>query len=117
MPARDVAELRGPCVTIQTFDRARTRRSRRGGFIALLASVLTADLASSSPLRRSASFSGMQIAVLGCALLMLAAIPILTQPLPPIEDYVNHLARMHVIASVGSDPDRAAVVPSAWSFP
>lgn len=100
-------------MTIETFDRARTRRDR--GFIALLASVLTAgDLAPSR--RRAASFSGLQIAVLGAAVLMLTAIPILTQPLPPIEDYVNHLARMHVIASVGSDPDLARFYEINWQI-
>jgi len=54
--------------------------------------------------------------VLGGAVLMLAAIPILTQPLPPIEDYVNHLARMHVIASVGSDPDLARFYEINWQI-
>ncbi len=100
-------------MTIETFDRARTRRSR--GVVSLLASVLTAgELAPSR--RRSASFSGLQIAVLGVAVLMLTAIPILTQPLPPIEDYVNHLARMHVIASVGSDPDLARFYEINWQI-
>ena len=103
-------------MTIETFDQARTRRTRRGGLIAILASVLSADLTASSSLRRSATFSGLQIAILGCALLMLAAIPILTQPLPPIEDYVNHLARMHVIASVGSDPDLARFYEIKWQI-
>ena len=105
-------------MTIQsTFDHARTRRNRRGSFTALLASVLTAsDVSPSQSLRRSASFSGLQIAVLCGALLMLAAIPILTQPLPPIEDYVNHLARMHVIASVGSDSDLARFYEIHWQI-
>ena len=105
-------------MTIQsTFDHARTRRNRRGSFTALLASVLTAsDVSPSQSLRRSASFSGLQIAVLCGALLMLAAIPILTQPLPPIEDYVNHLARMHVMASVGSDSDLARFYEIHWQI-
>ena len=105
-------------MTIQsTLDHAQAHRSRRGGFTALLASVLTAsDIAPSRSLRRSRSFSGIQIAILCGALLMLAAIPILTQPLPPIEDYVNHLARMHVIASVGSDPDLARFYEINWQI-
>jgi hypothetical protein len=90
---------------------------RRGGFVGLLASVLTAgDLSPPHSLRRSASFSGLQIAVLGAAVLMLAAIPILTQPLPPIEDYINHLARMHVMASAGSDPDLARFYEINWQI-
>jgi hypothetical protein len=105
-------------VTIQsTVQHGRARRSRRGGFITLLASVLTAgDLSPSHSLRRSTGFSGMQIAVLGGAFLMLAAIPILTQPLPPIEDYINHLARMHVMASAGSDPDLARFYEINWQI-
>ncbi len=35
----------------------------------------------------------------------IASIPILLNPLPPISDYINHLARMHVIATINSDPD------------
>jgi hypothetical protein len=107
-----------PAVTIQsTFDHARNGRRRRGGLITLLSSVLSAgDPATPRSLRRSAGFSGVQIAVLCVALLMLAAIPILTQPLPPIEDYVNHLARMHVEASLGSDPDLARFYEIRWQI-
>src|ERR1700681_3325170 len=109
---------RGSAVTIQsTFDHARPRRRQRGGFIALLASVLTAgDISTRRSLQRSASFSGTQIAVLCVAILMLAAIPILTHPLPPIADYVNHLARMQVMASAGSDPDLARFYEIHWQI-
>lgn len=69
----------------------------------MLAVALTASDVHPGQLRRSAGFSGSQIAVLFVALVMIASIPILTQPLPPIEDYVNHLARMHVMASLGSN--------------
>jgi hypothetical protein len=105
-------------VTIQsTFDHARPRRRPRAGVIALLASALTAtDVYPPRGLRRSASFSGMQIAILCVAILMLAAIPILTQPLPPIEDYVNHLARMHVMASVDTDQDLARFYEIQWQI-
>jgi len=67
-------------------------------------------------LQRSASFSGTQIAVLCVAILMLASIPILTHPLPPIADYVNHLARMQVMASAGSDPDLARFYEIHWQI-
>jgi len=67
-------------------------------------------------LRRSASFSGLQIAVICMALLMVASIPVLTQPLPPLEDYVNHLARMHVIASIDSDPALARFYDIQWQI-
>jgi hypothetical protein len=48
-------------------------------------------------------FGKGKIALLFALLLAIAAIPVLLNPLPPISDYVNHLARMHVIATVNSD--------------
>jgi hypothetical protein len=46
---------------------------------------------------------GWQIAVLFVLFAAVAAIPIALHALPPISDYINHLSRMHVIASLGSD--------------
>jgi hypothetical protein len=84
---------------------------------AFVASAFTAAEAyPTRSLGRSASFSGTQIAVLFIALLMLASIPILTQPLPPIEDYVNHLARMHVMSSLGADPDLTRFYEVRWQI-
>ena len=37
------------------------------------------------------------------ALILLISIPIWTHPLPPLSDYVNHLARMQVIAELSSN--------------
>ena len=45
-----------------------------------------------------------KIAALFAVLLAIAAVPILLNPLPPISDYINHLARMHIIAAGNSDP-------------
>jgi hypothetical protein len=50
-------------------------------------------------------FSKGKIAILFLALLAIVSIPILLNPLPPISDYINHLARMHIIATINSDPD------------
>jgi hypothetical protein len=55
--------------------------------------------------QRFSDFSKGKIAILFVALLALVSIPILLNPLPPISDYINHLARMHVIATINSDPD------------
>jgi hypothetical protein len=99
------------------FDRARPVGGLRKAFVALAASALAAiDITPPAHLRRTASFSGTQVAVLCGALLMLVSIPILTQPLPPIEDYVNHLARMHVMASLGADPDLARFYEIDWQI-
>jgi len=38
---------------------------------------------------------------------LLISIPIWTHPLPPLSDYVNHLARMQVIATLAKNPQLA----------
>jgi hypothetical protein len=45
-----------------------------------------------------------------------AALPILLYPLPPISDYINHLSRMHVIASLGRDSDLARFYQVNWQI-
>lgn len=66
--------------------------------------------------RRMSAFSGGQIAVLFFALLLLISIPILTHPLPPLSDYVNHLARMHVIATIDRNPLIARFYQIDWQI-
>jgi hypothetical protein len=56
------------------------------------------------PRFRTPGISGPQVAVLFVALTLLISIPIWTHPLPPLSDYVNHLARMHVIATLTTNP-------------
>ena len=58
-----------------------------------------------APAPRNGDFSKAKIAILFVVLLAIVSIPILLNPLPPISDYINHLARMHVIATINSDPD------------
>ena len=64
--------------------------------------------------RRSRDFTFRQIALLFVAMAAIASIPIILNPLPPLTDYVNHLSRMHVIASIGSDPDLARFYEIDW---
>jgi len=98
------------------FDRAQPVGGLRKGLVAFASALAAIDVTPPAHLRRTASFSGTQVAVLCGALLMLVSIPILTQPLPPIEDYVNHLARMHVMASIGSDADLARFYEIDWQI-
>jgi hypothetical protein len=63
---------------------------------------------------RRAAFGRRTIAVLFVALLAMTAVPVLLHPLPPLSDYVNHLARMHVIAAINSDPDLARYYEIDW---
>ena len=42
--------------------------------------------------------------------------PVLIYPIPPLADYPNHLARMHVIATIGADPDLARYYDVHWQI-
>jgi hypothetical protein len=63
---------------------------------------------------RTHGFSAPQIGVLFAAFTLLISIPIWTHPLPPLSDYVNHLARMHVIATLAKNPQLAAFYEIDW---
>lgn len=56
------------------------------------------------------------IAMLSGVLLAIAAIPVATHWLPPLQDYANHLARAHVINTIGSDPDLARYYWIDWQI-
>lgn len=50
-------------------------------------------------------------------LLFLGAVaPVLSVRVPPLADYVNHLARMHIIASVDADPLLARFYEIRWAI-
>src|SRR5450755_3835870 len=66
------------------------------------------------PRFRSSGISGVQIGILFAALTLLISIPIWTHPLPPLSDYVNHLARMHVIATLSKNPQLAQYYEIDW---
>src|SRR6476619_7526755 len=60
-------------------------------------------VASKAQHRRVSEFTGAQVLVMFFLFLLLISIPVWTHPLPPLSDYVNHLARMHVIATIDSN--------------
>jgi hypothetical protein len=68
----------------------------------------------SPPRLRTPGCSGPQIALLCAALTLLISIPIWTHPLPPLSDYVNHLARMKVIATIDANPHLARFYEIDW---
>jgi hypothetical protein len=39
------------------------------------------------------------------ALTIAVSIPVITHPLPPLSDYINHLATAHVVDAIANDPD------------
>ena len=53
----------------------------------------------------TAGLSGHWIAALFVAVTAAVAIPIFNHPLPPISDYINHLATDHVVDVIDRDPD------------
>jgi len=59
-------------------------------------------------------FRAGQIAILFIALAAIASTPILLSPWPPLSDYINHLARMHVIATINNDRDLALFYQIEW---
>src|SRR5262249_18497435 len=59
-------------------------------------------------------FSARQIAALFITLGALPSIPLLLFPWPPLSDYIHPLARMHVIASLGSDPNLSGFYEVEW---
>lgn len=65
---------------------------------------------------RVADFSGPQIIALSVALTLLISIPIWTHPLPPLSDYINHLARMRVIADLSHNRQLAGYYQLNWQI-
>lgn len=59
-------------------------------------------------------FRPSTVAVLFVLLMAAVSLPVATHPLPPLADYVNHLARMHIIKAIDSDPDLARFYLIDW---
>src|SRR5258708_11795508 len=64
--------------------------------------------------QQAVRFSARQIAALFVTLAAIASVPILLYPWPPLSDYINHLARMHVISTIRSDPNLALFYEGEW---
>lgn len=77
---------------------------------------LLVALAEPPVVRRVVDFSGGQTAILFLVLILFASIPLWTNPLPPLSDYVNHLGRMHVIAAGGADANLARYYEIDWQI-
>ena len=56
------------------------------------------------------------IAIFFVLLMAVASIPIATHPLPPLSDYVNHLARTHVIDAIGTDSNLSRYYAVEWQI-
>src|SRR5260370_27870658 len=56
------------------------------------------------------------VAALFVLLLAITSIPVVLHPWPPMSDYINHLARMQVIATINTDPDLARLYEIDWQL-
>ncbi|MEA2903097.1 MAG: hypothetical protein QOI12_484 [Alphaproteobacteria bacterium] len=65
---------------------------------------------------KTVDFTNRQIATLFVVLAAMTSIPIVLHPFPPLADYINHLSRMHIIATIGSDPDLARFYQVDWQI-
>jgi hypothetical protein len=59
-------------------------------------------------------FTLSSVAALFVVLLGITTIPVVLHPWPPMSDYINHLARMQVIANINSDADLARYYEIDW---
>ncbi len=71
---------------------------------------------SAHPSRPRRDFRARHILALFILLTAVISIPVLTHQLPPLSDYVNHLARMHVIDTIDSDPYLAKFYEIQWQI-
>ena len=63
-----------------------------------------------------AGFQPRHVATLFVGLMLVALLPVLTHRLPPLSDYVNHLARVHVINAIDEDPYLARFYSIDWAI-
>lgn len=66
--------------------------------------------------QRVQDFSAGQVGVMLAVVILLASMPIWTHRLPPLSDYINHLARMFVIARGGDDSSIAHYYTIDWQI-
>src|SRR2546429_6932679 len=91
------------------------REERRAGPSAPAPGRLGISAGEAEPIPQPAvRFSARQIAALFVTLAAIASVPILLYPWPPLSDYINHLARMHVTAKIASDPNLALFYEVEW---
>jgi hypothetical protein len=83
---------------------------------AALAKIVSMEVALKSRQRRASEFTGAQVLVMFFVFLLLISIPVWTHLLPPLSDYVNHLARMQVIATIDKNPNLAKFYQIDWAI-
>ena len=64
--------------------------------------------------QRSGGIGRPTLTVLFAVLMAAMALPVLTHPHPPLTDYMNNLARAHVISAIGADADLQRFYAIEW---
>jgi hypothetical protein len=70
---------------------------------------------SQAPARVAGACATLRVAALFTAVLVAVAIPVATYPLPPLSDYINHLATAHVIDAIARDSDLSRFYRIEWA--
>ena len=68
------------------------------------------------PLAARREWTAVQALVIFLVFLLISIIPLLTHPLPPLEDYANHVSRMAVMADNGRTPNLAKYYEIDWEI-
>jgi hypothetical protein len=87
--------------------------SPAGSSVSVTAPLLP-PVALSASEQKSGDFSLGKVTALFILLLTITSLPVVLHPWPPMSDYINHLARMQVIANIGTDPDLARFYEIDW---
>src|ERR1700676_2541264 len=58
--------------------------------------------------------AGLDVLALLVAVMVAVSIPVITHPLPPLSDYINHLATAHVVDAIGNDADLGRFYRIEW---
>ena len=65
---------------------------------------------------KTRDWTAVQGFVIFLVFLLISTIPLLTHPLPPLEDYANHVSRMQVMADHGQNPFLAKYYEIDWEI-
>src|SRR3977135_192503 len=87
--------------------------SPAGSSVSVTAPLLP-PVALSASEQKSGDFSLGKVTALFILLLTITSLPVVLHPWPPSSNYINHLARMQVIANIGTDPDLARFYEIDW---
>jgi hypothetical protein len=78
--------------------------------------VISPHASVAPPATRRRERTTVQALVVFLVFLLISIIPLLTHPLPPLEDYANHVSRMQVLADHGQNPNLAKYYEIDWEL-